>query len=157
MATPAVTFDYDAWVAAYPEFIGLSKAQATGYFNRAGLLFSNDTFNPAFGAGVMPMLFDLLTAHVAWINAPRDDNGNPASVGQPAAPLVGRINSASEGSVNVSTEYNSSGSPSEAYFLQTKYGTEFWQASAQFRTARYRAHPTRVVNGVFPSFPSAVR
>ena len=88
----------------------------------------------------------MLTAHLAWLYAPRDANGNPASTGQIAPPLVGRISTASEGSVSVSTELTSSGSPSEAFFSQTKYGLSFWQATAQFRTARYAARPLVIDN-----------
>ena len=64
-------------------------------------------------------------------NAPRDAAGIPAATGAPAPAIVGRISSASEGSVSVSSEYKDSGSPSEAFFTQTKYGAMFWQATAQ--------------------------
>lgn len=150
MTTPAVTFDYAVWVARYPEFSAVSEPLATAYFGEAGLYCENVTSNPAFPAGVLPTLLNMLTAHIAWLNAPRDANGNPASTGQPAPNLVGRINSAAEGSVNVGLEWKGSGSPSEDWFTQTKYGAAFWQASAQFRTARYVAHPTIVAGGAYP-------
>lgn len=158
MTTPAVTFNYAAWVAAFPEFAGVSETMATGYFSRAGLYCANDTLNPAFGAGVLPALLDLLTCHVAWMSAPRDANGRPASTGQPPSPIVGRVSSATEGSVIVAAEYNTGGSsPSEAFFVQTSYGAQFWQASAQFRTMRYSPRRTFVASGVFPYYPGAVR
>jgi Protein of unknown function (DUF4054) len=144
MTAPAIVFNYGAWVAMFPEFAAVSQPMAQGYFNRASLFCANDTRNPAFCAGILPTLLDLATAHVAWLSAPRDANGNPASTGQPASSLVGRISNAAEGSVNVAVEWNGSGSPSESYFVQTKYGAEFWQASAQFKTARYSARPTVV-------------
>lgn len=156
MTTPAVTFDPAAWKAAFPEFTNISDAAATGYFNRACGVFANDVCNPAFPSGQMTNLFNLLTSHVAFMSAPRDAMGNPFTpdvgvVSTPASPLVGRISSASEGSVNVSAEYSSSGSPSEAWFLQTKYGAEFWQGTQQFRAAVYFANPTTVWGGVFPA------
>lgn len=153
----AIVFDYAVWVAMFPEFASVSQPMAQGYFNRACNLFQNNTCNPAFGAGNMSSLFDLLTAHIVWLNAPRDGAGNPASTGQPASPLVGRMASAAEGSVSVGVEWSGTGSPSEAWFTQTKYGAEFWQATAQYRTARYMARPTVVVDGVFPYLPRALR
>lgn len=149
MAFPAVTFNFAAWVAAYPEFVNADPVQAQFWFDSATDVFANDTCNPAW-TGDTPRftrLFWTLTAHIGWLSAPRDANGQPAASGQPASPIVGRISSASEGSVSVSAEWNGSGSPSEAWFLQTKYGAQFWQATAQFRTARYVAQPTYVAGG----------
>lgn len=146
----AVTFSYATWIAAYPEFSACSSGQGQAWFDRAGMFCENTTCNPASAAGVLSPLLYLLTSHLAWLNAPRDANGNPASTGAQPSPIVGRINSASEGSVSVGSEWQGSGSPSEAWFLQTRYGAEFWQATAQFRTAQYMAWPTIVADGVFP-------
>lgn len=150
-----VTFSYANFVAAYPEFAACSDPQLTAYFNRAGLFFDNTYANPAACAesvtpGLMEQLMWLLTAHLAWLYAPRDPLGNPASTGQATSSVVGRISSAGEGSVNVSAEWNGSGSPSEAFFLQTRYGAEYWQATAQFRTARYYANLTVVPGTGWP-------
>jgi uncharacterized protein DUF4054 len=147
----AVTFDFARFTAAFPEFAALSPLQGQAFFNRACLLFANDQCNPAFPDGNMEMLLFLLTAHLAWLNAPRDASGNPAATGTPPPPIVGRINSASEGSVSVGAEWSGSGSPSEAWFLQSRYGAEWWQATAQYRTARYSARPTIVPNAIFPA------
>ena len=155
MTTPAVTFDYAAWIAMFPAFSACSQAQGAAWFDLADSYFANDACNPAFRVG--PARFArylyMLTSHLAWLNAPRDANGNPVANGQMAPPLVGRINSAAEGSVNVGVELNASGSPSEAFFSQSEWGLMFWQATAQFRTMRYAARPTRVVNGTFPATP----
>ena len=152
LPTPVVTFVPATFVARYPEFDALTNDMLQAYFDEAGLYCANASSNPAWCVGVLPQLLNLVTAHVAWLNAPRDANGNPAAVGAPASPIVGRINSASEGSVSVGAEFSSSGSPSEAWFLQTKYGAAFWQASAQFRTAQYSARPTVVAGGGFPQY-----
>lgn len=154
--TPAVTFNYSVWVARYPEFVNVGQPLAQSYFDDAGLYCANDACNPAFC--ILPTLLNMLTAHIAWLNAPRDAAGNPSSTGtQPAPSLVGRISAATEGSVSVTSEYDSDAGPSQAWFLQTKYGAAFWQATAQFRTMRYGARPTIVVDGVFPYFPAAGR
>lgn len=150
----AVTFDYAAWVARYPEFANVSEPQALGYFDEAGLYCANDACNPALA--VLPTLLNMLTAHIAWLNAPRDASGNPAASGQPASPLVGRISNASEGSVSVQTE-NQYDSGTPQWYQQTRYGAAYWAATAQFRTARYSARPTVVAGPIFPFLPGTIR
>ena len=144
-----IVFNYETWVARYPEFAAISKPLAQAFFDEAGLYFQNCGWTASLS--IAPTLLNMLTAHIAWLYAPRDGAGNPSSSGSAPSPLTGRISSASEGSVSVSTELTSSGSPSEAFFTQTRYGFSFWSATAQFRTARYAARPTLVVNGAFPS------
>lgn len=154
MTTPVVSFVYADWVGAFPVFSGVSSGLATGFFNRASLIFANASSNPAFSDGNMTMLMYLLTAHIAWLNAPRDAKGNPATTGTPPPPLVGRINTASEGSVTVGAEWDSGGSasPTQAWYLQSQWGAEFWAATAQYRTARGVMNMTsRVPSAIFPS------
>lgn len=141
-----VTFSYDTWTAMFAEFAGLSAPQGQGYFNRACLICANSPANPMNGDGILATMLYLLTSHIAWLNCPRDASGNPAASGAPAAPLVGRVANASEGSVSVQVEWNGGmdASGMQAYFTQTKYGAEYWAASAPYRTARYIARPTRV-------------
>lgn len=151
MTTQATTFDFPTWVATYPEFSGLSVPQGQAYFNQACLLFANSTTNPSFCDGTLPALLYLATSHVAWLMCPKDANGNPSATGT-ISPLVGRVSSAAQGSVNVSTEFKGSGAPGEDYWNQTKYGAQFWAATAQYRTARYLARPTIVVTPPYPAF-----
>lgn len=144
MATPPVTFDFAQWIALFPEFTPLNNAMGNAYFIRAtGSIIGNSTTNPIFNDGNLPYLIYLATAHVAALNCPRDASGNPAQSGNPASTLVGRINSASQGSVSVQTEWPASDpSAQEKFLMQTKYGAEYWSATAQYRTARYAARPT---------------
>jgi hypothetical protein len=143
MTDTAVSFNYATWIARYPEFKELPAALAQEYFNEAGLYWSNNTQNPSFKNSTLGTLLNMLTAHIAQLNAAQ-------AGGQQANQLVGRIASAGEGSVNVSTEWKGSGSPSEDWFVQTKYGAAFWQATAAYRTARYFANPVRVYGGAYP-------
>jgi hypothetical protein len=147
-----VAFDFSAWVAEFPEFSAISSPMATGYFNRATLLFANDGSGPVCNATQQSALLNLLTAHIAWLNAPRDGNGNPSSTGAPAQPTVGRIASATQGSVSVQLDMGdaNAGSPSQAWYMQTRYGSEFWSATAGFRTFLYAARPTYVPTAIFP-------
>lgn len=154
MAGP-VTYSFADWIAAFPQFSACSDAQGLSYFNRATMMWPNSTTNPSFcgsggGLATLKQLLYTLTSHIAWLSAPRDALGNPAATGAPAPSLVGRIGSATEGSVSVSVEWSGSGSPSEAWFTQTSFGAEFWQAAAAYRLARYRAMPTIVPDGAFP-------
>lgn len=144
--SPPVTFDPAAFVARYPEFAAVSPTLLGAYFEEAALYCSNSTANPAFPDGTLPTLLNMLTAHIAWLNAPRDADGNPASTGDPASPLVGRINSATEGSVTVQADIGdaAAGSPSQPWYMQTKYGAAYWAATAQYRTAFPVLNPVRV-------------
>lgn len=161
MAIPAVTFVYADWVAAFPTFQNINSADGQMYFDGASSLCANDTCSPAWstkvamGSGQVPLLqrlLWLLTCHLAYLGAFRDANGNPSSTGtQPPAPLVGRVSQAAEGSVNVTVELDTTGYPVPAFFQQTPWGLQYWQATVQFRTAVYVAHPTIVVNGAYPS------
>lgn len=150
MTTPAVTFVFADWIAQFGEFSAVNPVAAQAWFNRATNFCSNDTCNPAFvndptGATLTGLLY-LLTSHIAWLNAPRDANGNPAATGAPASPIVGRIDQASEGSVSVHADMGdvNAGSPSQAWYMTTRYGSEFWYATAGIRTAFYVAQPTIV-------------
>ena len=58
------------------------------------------------------------------------------------AGLVGRISSASVGSVSVSTE-NAGATQSASWYQQTQYGSTYWAMTASFRTMRYVPGPSR--------------
>ena len=66
-----IVFDPAAFVARYPEFAGLTTAQLNAYFAETGLYCVNATWNPAYGAGVLGLMLNMLTAHIAWLYAPR--------------------------------------------------------------------------------------
>jgi hypothetical protein len=137
-------FDPVGFVAAFPEFSGCTPAQLTGYFTRATLIQANDGTGPVNDLAVQSMLLNLLTAHIGYLSAPRDANGNPSATGQPSPQIVGRLSSAGEGSVSAQFDMGNveAGSPSQPWYMQTRYGAEWWAATASYRTAIYRAHPT---------------
>lgn len=152
ITNPPVTFSYTTWVAMFPEFGALSAEQGQAYFNLACLICGNTCSNPINADGNLATLLYVLTSHEAWLRCPKDNNGNPAATGTPASPLVGRISSAQQGSVNVQLEWPLDGNSvaQEKYLAQTPYGAKYWADTAQYRTSRYAARPTRVVNGYFP-------
>lgn len=132
----SVAFDYDAWLLAFPEFSAVGKPAAQGYFDMATMYHSNDGRGPVKTAAIQSQLLNLVTAHIAQLFAPPSDGSEPSQV-------VGRISSASEGSVSVSTEYKMPDSATEAWFNQTKYGASYWAATALFRVFQYRAPSAR--------------
>lgn len=124
-----VTFDYGVWTARYPEFsASVPQGLAQLYFNEATLYVDNTGTGPVQDAGQLAVLLNMVTAHIAALNAPVD--------GQAASPLVGRITNASEGSVSVGVQMDLPAGSAQ-WFAQTKYGIAFWQATSQFRTMRY--------------------
>lgn len=150
--TGPVTFDYDWWAARYPELAAWAGPErASDYFIMAQLYLDNTdggrnlivipgygVTSGAYAAGspvtdipTRQVLFGLLTAHIAALNAPLN--------GQVSSTVVGRVSSASEGSVSVSFDYPTSAG-SEWYNL-TKYGAAFWAATARYRMARYYPAP----------------
>jgi len=91
------------------------------------------------------VLLYLLTAHVAALSYGEN--------GQGPRPLVGRISSATEGSVSVSAEYNVAPGSAQ-WYAQTGYGAQYWEATAKYRVGRYRPAPTGyAVPVVFPWRP----
>ena len=133
-----VVFVYSSWTARYPEFQAVISIQAQLYFNEACLYCDNTACSPVRDPIVLITLLNMLTAHIAWLNSPQT-NGAPDSNGNESAPpLVGRIASGAEGSVNVAVEMPTQPG-SAAWFQQTKYGAAYWAASAQYRQAVYRS------------------
>lgn len=124
------SFDYNGWIQAYPEFIYVPIEQAQNYFNIATAYHRNDGVTPVTNPVFQDMYLKMIMSHLAQILA-------PDPTGQPASQIVGRITSASEGSVSVSSEMPLT-PQSAAFWYQTKYGTMYWNATKQYRTMRYK-------------------
>jgi hypothetical protein len=136
------TFTYSDFTALFPAFASNpSEATLQLYFNLAGTIWwRNDGTAPVPPTNVafQTNLMYLLTAHLAQLYTGPDGN-DPSS-------LVGRISSAGQGSVNVSTEYASTNN--SQWFDQTPYGAAFWAATSAFRSfPRYLPGPSRFGNG----------
>lgn len=122
-----VTFDAAAFILRYPEFSGVSVTLLQAYFDEATLIVNNT--NSAFISNVTErqVLLWAFVAHLAYINNGANDEG--------ASGIVGRISSASEGTVSVSSDYTST--LNSQWYNQTPYGAKFWQLTAKYRTMRY--------------------
>lgn len=133
-------FDYATWAAMYPELLPrCTQPVATAYFAQAGLLCDNTdgAVIPADGTTYEPRLtlLGLVTAHLAALS--------PANVSRQG--LVGRISSASQGSVSISATMEGAAG-NAAFWNQTTYGATYWQMTAGYRTMRvasYRQFPGR--------------
>lgn len=126
-----VAFDPVFFAARYPELAGIPFGQLPLFFAEAGLYCNNTLTSPVSDdsvGGQRYLFLHMLTAHIAALNA--SVGGNESS------PLVGRINMAVEGTVQVQTQ-NEYPSGSPQWFQQTKYGAAFWGASAAYRTMLY--------------------
>lgn len=117
------------FVAAYPAFATLTNVQMQSAFDVAVLFLNNSCCSVVQDANVRERLLYMLTAHVCALIY--GENGNPPSG------IVGRVDSAREGSVSVSAAYANDMSMSEAYFSQTPYGAMFWQATVAYRMGGY--------------------
>lgn len=135
-------FNYADFTAAYPAFAS-APPQITlqAYFELAGEVWlRNDGTGPVRKTTLQTQLLYMLTAHLAQLFGPSPDGSAPSG-------LVGRISSATEGSVTVSTEYEST--LNSEWFNQTPYGAAFWSATAAYRSfPAYLPGPTRFGNGL---------
>lgn len=138
-----VSFVYADWLGVYPAFTTtVSEPLATSYFGLACLSLDNTDCSPVQDIAARTSLLYMATAHIAQLFS--------GSAGNPANGLVGRVSSATEGSVSVSTEFANK-SASAAWWLQTPWGAMWWQLTAPYRTARYIPGP-RPYLGVRPGY-----
>ena len=128
-----VVFDPVGFVARYPEFSTVSNPLLTDYFTEATIYLNNTDTSPVLDLNIRAMLLNMLVAHIAAINSGIN--------GQAASPLVGRINSATEGSVSVGTDMGPV-TNSQAWYLQTKYGASYWAATSIYRRFLYVPRPS---------------
>lgn len=148
MSQPGVvTFNYSEWLVQYPEFASVTQPQAQSYFNRGNLYCDNTPCSPITNLFQRTILLNMVTAHIAQIFAMKN--------GQAPNNLVGRINSATQGSVNVQAVYTEPTSDLEAWFDQTIYGAAFWAATTWIRTGFYVPPPPGAnANQNFLGFPN---
>jgi hypothetical protein len=144
--------------AAYPEFVAVSDARCTTMFTMAAQAILDNTDNsPVMVLDYRTQLFWLLVAHLLVLFAVQADGSERP---------VGRLGSATEGTVTASFEFDlPPGSAMAPWFNQTKYGALYWMMTAQFRSMKYfvagdsgvgdarkfNAPPFNVPGGVIPS------
>ena len=131
-----VTFAPSAFKAAYPEFADVPEARLQALFVQASAtLLDNSDGSIVTNIEQRAALLDLLVAHLATLYGTTvlgAGNAGPSGT-------VGRVASATEGSVSTSLEYRAAASATEAWYNQTPYGAQFWAMTAMFRSFRYTA------------------
>lgn len=134
-------FNYGAWSTLYPDLATkVDQAQAQAYFDMSGALYVDNTDCSVIdNVGVRLQLLNLAVAHLATINLSAAAGGTG---------IVGRVNSAKEGSVSVTSELNVPGSA--AWWAQTQAGLSLWQALAPYRTMHYVPGPVPVFGPTGP-------
>jgi len=144
-----VNFDQTLFLTRYPEFADVNPTLLGMYFAEAGLFLDNS------GAGVIQdpnqqlILMNMLTAHIAELNRlTTGPDGTAHAVNQ----LVGRVSSATQGTVTLQADY-SSPEGIQQWLDQTKYGAAYNAATAGYRLFRYRAGPRRVFDPIYGGRP----
>lgn len=133
-----VTFDPAAFKVLYPEFAGLDNALLTNAFGLATLILNNTCLSRVSDANQREVLLNLLTAHVAFLTYGKNDG---AGTIVPPPGIIGRINTAAEGTVSVGAEFGGNGGPTQDWYLMSTYGALYWVATAAYRTAIYVPAP----------------
>ncbi len=123
---PAASFDVAKFRARYPEFSAVSDPTLLEYFLEAELYFNNTGASLEQDLDRRLLLLNMIVAHIAA-------NAN--------ATLLGRVTSATEGSVSVTADTGAIPG-SMSWFMWTKYGAAYWQATRRYRTFRYITHPS---------------
>ena len=126
-----VVFDPAAFKARYKEFASCDDALLSDYFEESMDILNNTDSSIVRSVDERRRLLWYLTAHKAELGG----NGMPGS----GHGMVGRISSATQGSVSATSEYAMPKTLTASWYLQTKYGTDYWNATAKYRTFRYRS------------------
>lgn len=121
-----VVFDPAHFKEIYDEFASVSDAKLDWFFKKAVFILRNDDCGIKDESERL-INYYLLIAHYAQLQQ-QIKSGNTA---------VGRVSSATEGSVSVSLDYPTSAVGREKWFSQTPYGSEYWTNTAPYRTGLY--------------------
>lgn len=119
-----VVFSAAEFTAAYPMFATVDPGVLGGYFGRATLLLNSGCCSRVRNPNKRQVLLYLLVAHFSALYSGVN--------GQPPSGVVGRISQGTEGTVSVTAEMPSN--PEAAWYMQTQWGAEYWNATAVYRT-----------------------
>lgn len=135
----AVVFNVALFRELYPMFSAASDPLLDALFTQACMYLDNTDASLVQDLKEREQLLMLLVAHLCALRGYDSGNGSAGGSG-----LVGRITSASEGSVSVSVD--SSGSNDASWwYLQTPWGADYWQLTSPYRSMIYHpgASPSR--------------
>lgn len=121
-----VVFDPVEFRELYPA-ISATDAQLDMFFVMAEGFLDNSDCSIVKDVKSRKIMLYLLVAHLATLNQ-QTEAGNA---------VVGRVSSASEGTVSISLDYGQMGN-NERWYLQTPYGSTYWQMTKRYRSMLYR-------------------
>lgn len=130
-----VVFDPAAFKAAFPEFADVPEARLQILFTLATGLLDNTDASLVTDITQRTAMFYYIVAHMLALfgtTVAGATNAGPSGV-------VGRVSSATEGSVSTSLAYEVPASPGAAWWNQTQYGALYWLLMAPYRGFRYVA------------------
>lgn len=135
-----VVFDPVEFRALYPT-IQANDEQLEMYFEMAETFLDNTKCSVVKDLGARKRLLYLLVAHIATLTGQAEKGNN----------VVGRISSATEGTVSIGLDYGTMGN-NERWYLQTPWGAMYWQMTKKYRSAVYRLglRPMPVQRTYFP-------
>lgn len=135
-----VVFDPVEFRALYPT-IQANDDQLEMYFEMAETFLDNTKCSVVKDLGARKRLLYLLVAHIATLTGQAEQGNN----------VVGRVSSATEGTVSISLDYGTMGN-NERWYLQTPWGAMYWQLTKKYRSAVYRLglKPMPVQRTYFP-------
>lgn len=120
-----VLFNAAAFRMRYPEMEQAADGQMEMWFTQAESIVNNTDCSIVTNLKEREMLLMLLMRHFAALDERAAQGG-----------LVGRISSATEGSVSVGAEMPSN-TASAAWYNQTPFGASYWQLTAKYRRFCY--------------------
>lgn len=151
-----VTLDVPTFVVSYPEFTGfasgapLTSAKISNAFALAQTVLNNTCRSRVQDANLRDTLLQLLTAHITFLTYGSNDGAGSVN---PAPGIIGRVASATEGSITVAAEFGGDGGPTQDWYTSTRYGAMYWVAAAQYRTFQYIGAPQFGPNGPGAGWP----
>lgn len=132
-----VVFDPEQFRQAFPAFALVPDARLVILFGMVtSTILDNTDASPVIDVGMRTSMLYLLLAHLLVLFG--DGASSGIGIGGGTAPL-GRLASASEGTVSTSFAFDVPASPGSAWFNQTQYGAAYWMMMAPFRSFRYIA------------------
>ena len=123
-------FDPGAFKLAYPQFASFTNEQLNFFFKSVQGRILDNSETSCISLANREIWFYLLVAHKAELQN-RINSGNSG--------LVGRVSSATEGSVSISTDYSLGSGALGQWLNQTPYGAEFFALTTAWRTALWVA------------------
>lgn len=127
MSGGVVEFNVNKFRSLYPT-LKAADDQLNWYFVEATMLLNNTDKSCVKNLAEREVLLFLLVAHMAVLQQ-RIEGDNE---------VVGRVSSASQGSVSVSLD-NGQTTLSDKWYQQTPYGSKYWALTAKYRSFLYIA------------------